>query len=159
MQYQKGLSLIGVLCLVILSLSACSSVPKASSSLDRQAKLFKTHPQKSNLYIYRDDKGSSVEMQLEVDGQLVATSVGDTYVKLEVEPGRHKIISYADDEDRLMIAAIKGKNYFIYQSVETSGGRARTQLNLVREAEGKRGVQASEMIATAPLSSKVSMRR
>jgi len=111
MQYQKGLT--GVLCLVVLGLSACSSAPKASSSLDQEAKLFKTHLQKSNLYIYRGDKGSSVEMQLEVDGQLVATNVGRTYVKLEVEPGRHKIVSYADNEDRLMIAALKGKNYFI----------------------------------------------
>jgi len=157
MQYQKALT--GVLCLVFLGLSACSSVPKASSSLDQQAKLFKTHPQKSNLYIYRGDEDSSVEMQLEVDGQLVATSVGLTFIKLEVEPGRHKIMSYADNEDRLMIAALKGKNYFVYQSVETSGGRTRTQLNLVREGAGKKGVQASEMIATAPLSSKVSMRR
>ncbi len=156
MQYKKGLFYF--LCLVILAVSGCSSAPTKNELLDVQAKQFKTNAQKSNLYIYRNNtSGSSVKMQLEVDGQVVATSLGKTYIKLEVTPGRHKIVSYADNEHRLALATLKNKNYFIYQQAKMSGGRARTKLTLVRETVGKQGVQECKMISAIPLAQKVSM--
>jgi len=144
--------------IVVIS-SGCSSAPtKANAMQDQQAKLFKTHPEKSNLYIYRGNaQGSSVEMALMVDGNHVATSVGETYVKLEVSAGRHRIVSQADNSDKLILATVKNKNYFILQDVKVGHVGNRTKLILMSESAGKAGVKQCEMISLMPSATKLSM--
>ncbi|RDH84857.1 MAG: hypothetical protein DIZ80_05170 [endosymbiont of Galathealinum brachiosum] len=157
MQYKKGF--ISVLCLVFLAISGCSSVPMASSTQDNQAKLFHTHPEKSNLYIFRSDKeGSSIKMKLDVDGKYVATNIGQTYIKLVVDPGKHVIVSHADNNYRLVLATLKNKNYFIYQDVKVGKVTTRTKLSHVRENVGKQGVINSVMISSVAFSPALSMR-
>jgi len=160
MQFKKGR--VRSLCFVVLGLimaiiSGCASVPKASSVQDHQAKLFKTHPQKSNLYIYRGHaQGVSIEMPLEINGWHVATNLGKTYIKLQVAPGKHRIISRADNSDRLILATQKNKNYFIFQDVKVGSSGTLTKLNFVTEAVGQAGVNECEMISLIPQATKLS---
>jgi len=160
MQFKKGR--VRSLCFVVLGLiiaiiSGCASVPNASSKQDHQAKLFKTHPQKSNLYIYRGHaQGASIEMPLEINGWHVATNLGQTYLKLQVTPGKHRIISRADNTERLVLATQKNKNYFIFQDVKIGSSGAITSLNLVGESVGQAGVNECEMISLIPKATKLS---
>jgi len=60
------------------------------------------------LYIYRSNaQGASVEMTLLVGGRHVATSAGKMYIKLEVTPGRHRIVSRVDNSDKRILQDIK----------------------------------------------------
>ena len=157
MQFKKYF--IGAIILATLAVSGCSSVPKASSTQESQAKLFNTHSEKSNLYIYRGDKeGASVKMDLIVDGQHVATNIGQTFIKLEVEPGKHVIVSQADNKERFSLATLKNKNYFIHQEVKVKGGYARAKLRLVSESVGQQGVKNCEMISAIASPTQLSMR-
>lgn len=157
MQYKKGF--IGVLCVVLLALSGCSSIPKASSSESQQAKLFTTNPDKANLYIFRGGaEGSSIEMELRLDGQYVATNLGHTFIKLEVPAGKHYIASRADNVERLTLATSKNKNYFIYQEVKVGQVSTTTKLNLVSDNVGQKGVKRCDMISSALLSTDLTMR-
>lgn len=148
-----------VMILLSIIVSGCSSVPnKASTQQDHQAKLFKTHPQKSNLYIYRGiAQGASIEMEIMVDGRSVATSVGKTYIKLTVAPGKHRIVSRADNSDKLILATVKNHNYFILQGVEVGGVEARTKLTLMSESAGKSGVKQCQLISLLPQPAQFSM--
>jgi hypothetical protein len=155
MGYKKGVT--GALCLVFIAISGCSTTPTALEVQDNQAKQFTTDSQKSNLYIYRNSAhASSVEMTLEVDGRHVATNRGQTYIKVVVEPGKHKVVSRADNINRLALATLKNTNYFIFQDVNESNGYTSTQLTLVSESQGKAGVKACEMISSIPITPRLS---
>jgi len=157
MQYKKGFFC--VLCITLLAVSGCSSVPKASSSQSHQAKLFTTNPDKANLYIFRGGaEGSSIEMELRLDGQYVATNLGHTFIKLEVPAGKHYIASRADNVTRLTLATAKNKNYFIYQEVKVGQISTTTKLNLVSENVGKKGVNRCDMISSVSVPADLTMR-
>jgi len=162
MQYKgafAGLLYLVITGVMVVTVSGCASTPKANFVQDAQAKLFKTHPQKSIIYIYRrDTQSSSVEMELMIDGQHVATSVGGTYIKLEVNPGRHRLVAYADNSNKLMLATLKNKNYFISQDVREHNVQTQTRLSLVNEATGQSGVKQCEMILLNPQAANLSLR-
>jgi len=144
----KKNSLIGMLLLAVLAMSGCASVPMASSMEDAQAKSFKTNPQKASLYIYRNESmGGAVRMEVDLDGQYVGTNVAQTYIKKEVEPGQHTIVSHAENDDSLTLNAQKNRNYFIWQEVKMGVLYARTKLSLVSEEEGMAGVKECKLIA------------
>lgn len=157
MQYKKGF--IGVLCVTLIAVSGCSSTPKASFSQSHLAKLFTTNPDKANLYIFRGGaEGSSIEMELRIDGQYVATNLGHTCIKLEVPSGKHYIATRADNIERLTLATSKNKNYFIYQEVKVGQISTTTKLNLVNENIGQKGVKRCDMISSVSLSTDLTMR-
>jgi hypothetical protein len=60
---------------------------------------------------------------------------------LRVHPGRHTLTSNPDKDTPLNIVAVAGHNYFVWQEVKTGVRRARSELQLVDEAEGKEGVE------------------
>jgi len=157
MQYRKGFFCI--FCVALLAVSGCSSIPKASSSQSQQAKLFKTNPEMANLYVFRGGaEGSSIEMELRVDGQYVATNLGHTFIKLEVAEGKHYVASRADNVERLTLAVSKNKNYFIYQEVKVGQISTTTKLNLVNNNVGQNGVKKCDMISAVSLPSGLTMR-
>ena len=157
MQYKKGF--LGIFFVVLLAVSGCSSIPKASLAESQQAKLFETNPEKASLYIFRGGaEGSSIEMELRVNGQYVATNLGHTFIKLEVAAGKHYIASRADNVERLTLAVSKNKNYFIYQEVKVGQISTTTKLNLVNNSVGQNGVKRCEMISSVSLPSSLSMR-
>lgn len=157
MQYRKGF--ISVFCVVLLATSGCSSIPKASSTQSHQAKLFETNPEKANLYIFRGGaEGSSIEMELRVDGEYVATNLGHTFIKLEVPEGKHYIASRADNIERLNLAVSKNKNYFIYHEVKVGQISTTTKLNLVNNNVGQDAVKKSDMLSAVSLPASLTMR-
>jgi hypothetical protein len=141
-------SVIGLLLLAVLTMSGCASVPMASSMEDAQAKLFKTNPDKANLYIYRNEMmGAAVRMEVDLDGQYIGTNVAQTYIRKEVDPGQHTVVSHAENDDALTFNAQRNKNYFIWQEVKMGVLYARTKLTLVTDEIGRAGVKECKLIA------------
>ena len=134
----------------VVLLSGCASVPMANSERDNQAKKFAVKPGLSNIYVYRNESmGAAVKMDVELDGKLVGQTMAKSYFALEVLPGKHTLISKAENDSILDVNAEAGKNYFVWQEVKMGLLYARNKLQLVEEAIGKSGVAESKLIESA----------
>lgn len=140
-----------VLPLLILLVTGCTSVPMASVEHDTQAKTFAVKPDKANVYLYRNESmGGAVKMDVLLDGKPVGQTAAKTYMKLEVAPGQHTLISKAENDDVLNVNTEAGKNYFVWQEVKMGILYARNLLHLTDEQTGKAGVQDCKLIETQP---------
>ena len=128
-------------------LASCRTVPMANIEDDSKAKNFSTKPNKAQIYIYRNEMiGAAIKIDVNLDGQLVGRTLSDTYLLLEVPPGKHTIMSEAENKSSLDIDAAKGKSYFIWQEVKMGFWLARSELHSVDESTGKAGVRECKMI-------------
>lgn len=142
----RKISLIGLLIASAL-VTGCASVPMANVERDSQAKTFAVAPGKSNIYIYRNESmGAAVKMDVAIDGKVAGQTAAKTYFALEVPPGKHILISKAENDSALDLTAEAGKNYFVWQEVKMGIMYARNQLQLVDEAAGKAGVSECKLI-------------
>lgn len=157
MKYKN--SLIGIALLLTLLMSGCATVPMASSLEDAEAKLFKTNPDKSTLYIYRNEMlGGAVKMEVDLNGEYIGTNVAQTYIKKEVNPGKHTLVSHAENDDTLTIETQKNRNYFIWQEVKMGVLYARTKLTLVTDEIGRAGVKECKLVAPVAQTTNMSAR-
>lgn len=142
----KKIILAGLLVSSVL-VSGCASVPMASSERDAQSKSFLVNPDKANLYVYRNESfGAAIKMDLDVDGKPIGQTVAKSYFALEVAPGKHTLISKAENDSVLEVNAEAGKNYFVWQEVKMGLLYARNKLQLVDDATGKQGVGECKLI-------------
>ena len=135
----------------ILLLTGCGSIPMASVEHDTQAKTFAVKPDKANIYLYRNESmGGAVRMDVLLDGKPVGKTAAKTYMKLEIAPGQHTLMSKAENDDVLNVSTEAGKNYFVWQEAKMGILYARSLLHLVDERTGKAGVEECKLIETQP---------
>lgn len=133
---------------VVLSLVGCASVPMGDVKQDTAAKTFTTKRNVAGLYVYRNETmGAAVTMDVELDGKPLGQTAAKTYFYTEVQPGKHRVTSKAENTDSLEVDTVAGKLYYIWQEVKMGVLYARTKLHLVSEAEGQKGVLESKLIA------------
>ena len=134
---------------LVVLLSGCASVPMASIERDNQAKTFAVKPGLSNIYVYRNESfGGAIKMDVELDGKLIGQTVAKSYFALEVSPGKHTLISKAENDSVLDVNAEGGKNNFVWQEVKFGLIIARNKLQIVDEATGKAGIAECKLIET-----------
>ncbi len=129
--------------LLVLSLlaSACASVPMASPEMDRTAKEFRVTPEKSNLYVFRDESlGAAVKMPVLLDGRSLGDTAAKTFLLASVEPGTHALVSKAENDAQLDFTAVAGKNVYVWQEVKMGILSARSALRLVDEASARQRI-------------------
>lgn len=128
-------------------LSGCASVKTASSSEDAKAKTFATNPNQAKLYIYRNEfMGAALRMGVELNGKEIGKTGPKSYFAVDVPPGKHSIVSRAENDASLEVMAEAGRNYFIWQEVKMGFLLARSKLQLVDEAQGQAGVRESQLL-------------
>ena len=140
-------------CLVVAALlgslimSGCASVPMASPERDTSAKAFKVKPDRANIYVYRNETlGAAIKMPVALNGKLVGDTAANTYMLLEVSPGRHTLVSKTENDSTLVVNAAAGRNYFVWQEVKMGMWAARSNLQQVDETTGKAAVQECKLI-------------
>ena len=139
--------LLGMLVVAAALLSACASVPMATSEADQTAKSFVVPQGKSNIYIYRNESlGAAIKMPVAIDGQLVGDTAAKTFIFKTVEPGDHTIVSKTENDSTLTITTEPGKNYFIWQEVKMGWWTARSKLHLVTEQKGEKAVPNCKLV-------------
>ncbi|HET8538575.1 MAG TPA: DUF2846 domain-containing protein [Anaeromyxobacter sp.] len=132
--------------LPVALLAACASVPKAPPELDRAAKEFKATPGKANLYVFRDESlGAAVKMSVALDGAPLGDTAAKTFLLKTVAPGKHALVSKAENEDTLEFVAKPGENVFVWQEVKMGFGSARSKLSLVDAASAQPRVAQCEL--------------
>jgi hypothetical protein len=145
----KHFLLVGLLAGAAL-VTGCASVPTASIERDMQTKTFAVKPDKANIYLYRNESiGAAVKMDVELNGKAVGQTAAKTYFMLEVAPGKHTLVSKAENDAVLDVPTKAGKNYFVWQEVKMGLLYARNKLMLVDETTGKAGVAECKLIEAA----------
>lgn len=130
----------------------CASLPWASQEQDTQMKLFRPKVGKANIYVYRKEiLNSGMKVDIEVDGQTVASTIANGYLVLQLEPGKHTLVSKGEEKFVLEILVESNKNYFIGQEVQIGLFSARSQFRLVDETVGKIEVAKCRLIETTPV--------
>jgi hypothetical protein len=113
----------------------------AGMEQDAAAKTYQVKQGKANIYVYRNENlGGAIKLTLLMDGKLVGDTGPKTYYLLEVEPGRHTLLSKAENDSVLELNAQAGRNHFVWQEVKMGLWQPRTLLQEVDEATGKAGV-------------------
>lgn len=145
----RKIMLIGLLAGAVL-VTGCASVPMASVERDAQTKTFTVKPDKANIYVYRNESmGAGAKMDVDFDSKPIGQTVAKSYFALEVAPGKHTLISKAENDSVLDVVAEAGKNYFIWQEVKMGVLYARNKLELVDDATGRVGVSECKLIEAA----------
>ncbi|HSN91946.1 MAG TPA: hypothetical protein VLS93_12015 [Anaeromyxobacteraceae bacterium] len=126
--------------------SACASVPMAPPERDLAAKQFLPTPGKANLYVFRDETfGAAVKMSLVLDGRMFGDTAARTFLLTTVDPGRHVLVSKAENDARLEFDAAPGANVFVWQEVKMGVLMARSKLHLIDEASGRERVNSCKL--------------
>jgi len=138
-----------VISFLVCALTGCATVPMGDPKRDAELKSFTSKTGVAGLYIYRNESiGGAVPMDVEIDGKPVGQTAAKTFLYKEVAPGMHTVNSKSENSDTLEIDALAGKLYYIWQEVKMGILYARTQLHLVSEDEGKKGVLETQLADT-----------
>lgn len=132
-----------------MGLIGCASVPMGDAKLDAKLKMFPVPGDKAGLYVYRNESmGAAITMDVEIDGRPIGQTAANTYLYKEVAPGKHTVISKAENTDYLEIEAKLGTLNYVWQEVKMGALMARTKLHLVNEEEGRQGVLETNLAET-----------
>lgn len=100
---------------VLLATSGCASVALMPEPMDVEAKRY---------------------------GKLAGSLAPDTYLLVDVEPGKHQIaVLTQESQDGMTITASRGENYFVDLVPKFGWQYARAALKELTQAEGKKAVQ------------------
>jgi hypothetical protein len=135
--------------ILLAALVGCATVPMGDIKQDSALKAFQAKPDVAGLYIYRNESfGGAIRMDVEIDGMPVGQTVAKTYLFRAVVPGKHTVTSKSENTDSLEFDAVAGKLYYVWQEVKMGILFARTQLHLVGDEEGKKGVLETQLAET-----------
>ncbi len=137
--------IIVVLIFSVLS-TGCTTFKYATKNDDLRLKHFVAPQGKAGIYVYRNQiKGNILLMDIDVDGQHLGRTQWETYLYTEVVPGKHTITSRASNDHSIEIDVKAGSLNYVWQEVKYGLPTARTELHIVSEKEGKRGVLESKL--------------
>jgi hypothetical protein len=143
----KRIGVFTILVILITFINGCATVPLATKDLDAKAKKFTPKPDRSIIYVYRNEIfGGAILMTVAFDGKIVGRTGPKTYFMWEVPPGNHRISSHTENVAELKLKTEAGKVYYVWQAVQMGMWMARSNLTLVDEATGKKGVQDCKLI-------------
>jgi hypothetical protein len=105
----------------------------------------KNHPtpeaptDKALIYVMRTTMfGYKINSKLAVDGEWKGVNRGKTYFFFTLEPGEHYFCSESENQDYLKLFVEAGKTYYLQQQVEFGAWKARTDLVVMTEEQGKK---------------------
>jgi hypothetical protein len=124
-----------------LLIAGCATVPMASLDDDARAKSFTVPSGKANIYVYRNETfGGAIPMTVSFNGRVVGQSGPQTFFLIEADPGTHEISSITENTSTIKLNAEAGRAYYIWQEVKMGFWMARSLLQQVDEATGRKGV-------------------
>ncbi|HVV51458.1 MAG TPA: DUF2846 domain-containing protein [Polyangia bacterium] len=135
---------------VSLALSAvgCATVPMAAAADDARMKQRQPGPESALIYVYRNEViGYSVHMDVDLDGRPWGATVAKSFMVWEVPPGRHTLVSHAENDTLLVLDTLPGQRYFVWQEVKMGILYARSALQLVPDAVGATGVGECRLVS------------
>lgn len=97
---------------------------------------------KALIYVLRPTLfGMKINSKLAVDGEWKGVNRGKTYFFFTVEPGERYFCSESENQDYLKLTVEAGKTYYLQQKVELGVWKARTNLVVMTEEEGRKKLE------------------
>jgi hypothetical protein len=141
----QGLSMLSLVGLALLA--GCATVPMAAPADSARLKRLAAPPDAAVVYLYRNESfGAAIHMDVELDGRPAGQTVAQSYMVWQVAPGRHRLVSRAENDHDLTIDTAPGRRYFVWQEVKMGILSARSRLQQVAESQGQAGVDECELI-------------
>jgi hypothetical protein len=133
---------------LLLSILLAGCVPLPPTPQDIQAKKFERVPDKSVIYVIRNNPDASTRgTTLVVDDAMGITTFSGTYIRWEVAPGTHTIRGLGADSGATKVNSEAGRIYYVLQ--DTSGGRTpMSRFQMLNEQQGQAAVQRSVRVVT-----------
>lgn len=139
--------LLATLCAFVLA-GCAAVVPMGSAENDSRAKTFAPVPDRASLYIYRNETfGFAVPMTVTVNDRHVGQTGAQTFFLFTLQPGSYSVASIAENTSAVNLQVERGKNYFVWQEVKMGLMMARTNLQIVSDEQGRKGVLESKLLA------------
>lgn len=137
------------LAVLALNLVGCATVNMGDPKQDADLKTFTVPKDKAGVYVYRNETmGAAIKMNVEMDGQPIGQTGANTYLYKEVTPGKHTVTSKTENESTVEIDAKPGTLLYLWQEVKMGFGSARSKLQIVDQAQGRKGVLESKLAET-----------
>jgi hypothetical protein len=141
------LPMLGMLVLAGLSAAGCATVPMASAVDNARMKQWQPSAGSSLIYLYRSEViGYAIHMDVDLDGRNWGSTVAKSFMVWEVPPGRHMLVSHAENDSVLTIDTYPGQRYFVWQEVKMGLLSARSQLQLVPDVTGLTGIGECSLV-------------
>ena len=94
------------------------------------------------IYVVRPTSmGFAIKSFFFCDDDLLGLNRGSSYFFAHVAPGKHVFWSKSENIDALELTVVAGKTYYLQQHVRMGGFRARTEVEVLGEAEGKAALE------------------
>jgi hypothetical protein len=128
----------GALLLVVWLLAPVSTWAKGDLvAFSKGAPAAEAEPGKALVYVMRPAKmGSAVKSWFFCDDEVLGVNKGDSCFAAQVDPGEHTFWSMSENVDTVVLSVEAGTTYYIQQRVKMGAMKARTQLNVLTDAEG-----------------------
>ncbi len=142
----SGVALLSMV-LVASSAAGCATVPMATKEDSARLKAMSPAPGTALVYLYRNETmGYAVHMDVELDGRFWGQTVSKSYMIWQLRPGRHRLLSKAENDSELVLNVLPGGRYFVWQEVKMGLMSARSSLQEVSPAAGQSGIDECELI-------------
>jgi hypothetical protein len=101
---------------------------------------------KALIYVVRTAMiGYKIHSKLAVDGKWMGVNRGGTYFYFTLDAGEHFFCSESENQDYLPLQVEAGKTYYLKQQVEMGLFKARTNLTVLTEDEGKKALAKTNL--------------
>src|SRR3546814_18192112 len=128
--------------MLVLGAAGGAAVPLADPSADAAAKRFVPPPDKSAVYLFRDETIASANtIPVALDGKIMGETAPLTYFLWIVEPGEHRVSSHTSNPSTVDLYTEPGRNYFIWHEIKTELLTPETQIWIVAAKRGRKGVE------------------
>ncbi len=129
--------------------AAAEEEPKGDDAEDGSYVQFsKEHPlgevpsDRALVYVVRPTSmGFAIKSFFLCDDEILGINKGSSYFFAHVEPGKHVFWSKSENVDALELEVEAGKTYYIQQHVRMGGFRARTKIEVLDEAAGRKALE------------------
>jgi len=136
---------LAIACVALATLAAgAAAAGKDESDDEGYVEFSKDHPSgevradQALVYVVRPTSmGFAIKSWFLCDDQVLGVNKGSSYFFAHVAPGTHVFWSKSENVDALELEVEAGKTYYLQQHVRVGGWKARTQLELLDEAEGQ----------------------
>ncbi len=142
--------------LLAMGIAAAGDEPKEDDAEDGAYVQFsKEHPlgevrsDRALVYVLRPTSmGFAIKSFFLCDDEILGINKGSSYFFAHVAPGKRVFWSKSENVDALELEVEAGKTYYIQQRVQMGGFRARTKLEVLDEAAGKKALEKCDRHAT-----------
>jgi len=125
--------------------AGCASL--APPETDTLAKLMQPVADKAVVYLFRNEPASAPwQMRVRMDGKDMGATSANTYFRWVVEPGRHVILSDADNHAGLVLDAEPGRVYYVWQDISFGLFQPRSELQLVDQQTAEIALRSCYML-------------